>query len=64
MVFAFVITYWLVSIYGCLTMPVKMDSTNLLLRDSPLNNVAWLYEKYLWSEGSLVTFEIFLLRPT
>uniref|UniRef100_A0A0N4U1D9 SSD domain-containing protein n=1 Tax=Dracunculus medinensis TaxID=318479 RepID=A0A0N4U1D9_DRAME len=61
MVFAFVITYWLVSIYGCLTMPVKMDSTNLLLRDSPLNNVAWLYEKYLWSEGSL--FFVFINNP-
>ncbi|VDD91725.1 unnamed protein product [Enterobius vermicularis] len=48
------ILYWSASIYGCLKMEIKMDSTNLILKDSPLNNVAWIYERYLWRQGSLV----------
>lgn len=51
--------YWIVAIYNCHRMTIKMDSTNLLLRDSPLNNVAWIYERYLWREGSLVNFSFF-----
>lgn len=46
--------YWAASTYGCLNMDVKMDTTNLILKDSPLNHIAYIYEKYLWSEGQLV----------
>uniref|UniRef100_A0A915C1G2 SSD domain-containing protein n=1 Tax=Parascaris univalens TaxID=6257 RepID=A0A915C1G2_PARUN len=53
--------YWIAAIYNCHRMTVKMDSTNLLLRDSPLNNVAWIYERYLWREGSLV--HVFINNP-
>lgn len=31
-----------------------MDTTNLVAKDSSLNNVAYIYEKFLWSEGQLV----------
>ncbi|PAV91436.1 hypothetical protein WR25_06406 isoform G [Diploscapter pachys] len=46
--------YWTVSLYGCTRMEVKMDTTNLVAKDSSLNNVAYIYEKFLWSEGQLV----------
>ncbi|CAI4225069.1 unnamed protein product [Auanema sp. JU1783] len=48
------IAYWTASLYGCANMEIKMDTTNLVMKDSPLHNVAHIYEKYLWSEGQLV----------
>uniref|UniRef100_A0A1I7XIE4 SSD domain-containing protein n=1 Tax=Heterorhabditis bacteriophora TaxID=37862 RepID=A0A1I7XIE4_HETBA len=48
------IIYWTASLYGCMQMEVKMDTTNLVMKDSQLQHVAFLYEKYLWSEGQLV----------
>uniref|UniRef100_A0A0N5AXW8 SSD domain-containing protein n=1 Tax=Syphacia muris TaxID=451379 RepID=A0A0N5AXW8_9BILA len=59
--FLILIAYWGVSIYGFVKMEVKMDSTNLILKDSPLNNVAWIYERYLWRQGSLVI--VFVNNP-
>ncbi|VDM50212.1 unnamed protein product [Toxocara canis] len=55
------LVYWTAAVYGCRRMNIKMDSTNLLLRDSPLNNVGWIYERYLWREGSLVL--VFVNNP-
>ncbi|PAV91531.1 hypothetical protein WR25_24572 [Diploscapter pachys] len=49
-----ILFYWTVSLYGCTRMEVKMDTTNLVAKDSSLNNVAYIYEKFLWSEGQLV----------
>ncbi|KAK6758404.1 hypothetical protein RB195_015926 [Necator americanus] len=48
------IIYWAASIYGCLKMEIRMDTTNLVLKDSPLHNVAYVYENFLWKEGQLV----------
>lgn len=62
MILIALLLYWIVAIYNCHRMTIKMDSTNLLLRDSPLNNVAWIYERYLWREGSLVNFQFFFVR--
>ncbi|KAK0411947.1 hypothetical protein QR680_005936 [Steinernema hermaphroditum] len=49
-----ILIYWYYSIQGCLTMEIRMDSTNLILKDSPLANTAYVYEKYLWRQGTLV----------
>ncbi|WKY12896.1 hypothetical protein Q1695_004034 [Nippostrongylus brasiliensis] len=48
------IFYWLASIYGCMKMEIRMDTTNLVMKDSPLHNVAYIYENFLWKEGQLV----------
>ncbi|CAL2043930.1 unnamed protein product [Caenorhabditis brenneri] len=53
--------YWTASYYGCKTMEIKMDTTNLIMNDSPLNNIAWIYERFLWSEGQLVL--VFVNNP-
>ncbi|CAD6186807.1 unnamed protein product [Caenorhabditis auriculariae] len=55
------IVYWSASVYGCMNMEVKMDTTNLVMKESALNNVAYIYEKFLWSEGQLVL--IFVNNP-
>ncbi|TKR87382.1 hypothetical protein L596_011787 [Steinernema carpocapsae] len=49
-----VMVYWYFSIQGCLTMEIRMDSSNLILSDSPLKSTAWVYEHYLWKQGTLV----------
>ncbi|CAB3398104.1 unnamed protein product [Caenorhabditis bovis] len=46
--------YWTASIWGCQHMEIKMDTTNLIMKNSPLHNIAYIYETYLWSEGQLV----------
>ncbi|KJH46706.1 patched family protein [Dictyocaulus viviparus] len=51
---AILIVYWATSIYGCLKMEVRMDTTNLVMKKSPLHNVAYVYENFLWKEGQLV----------
>ncbi|VDL82537.1 unnamed protein product [Nippostrongylus brasiliensis] len=48
------IFYWLASIYGCMKMEIRMDTTNLVMKNSPLHNVAYIYENFLWKEGQLV----------
>ncbi|CTQ86901.1 SSD domain-containing protein [Caenorhabditis elegans] len=53
--------YWTASYYGCKTMEIKMDTTNLIMNDSPLNHIAWIYERFLWSEGQLVM--VFVNNP-
>uniref|UniRef100_A0A8R1DPB4 SSD domain-containing protein n=2 Tax=Caenorhabditis japonica TaxID=281687 RepID=A0A8R1DPB4_CAEJA len=55
------IGYWTASYHGCKTMEIKMDTTNLIMRNSPLNNIAWIYERFLWSEGQLVL--VFVNNP-
>ncbi|ETN70385.1 patched family protein, partial [Necator americanus] len=52
------IIYWAASIYGCLKMEIRMDTTNLVLKDSPLHNVAYVYENFLWKEGQLVSLSL------
>uniref|UniRef100_A0A1I7Y8Y4 SSD domain-containing protein n=1 Tax=Steinernema glaseri TaxID=37863 RepID=A0A1I7Y8Y4_9BILA len=49
-----ILFYWYFSIQGCLTMEIRMDSTNLILKDSPLQTTAYVYENYLWRQGMLV----------
>ncbi|KHJ93042.1 patched family protein [Oesophagostomum dentatum] len=51
---AILIVYWVASVYGCLKMEIRMDTTNLVMRDSPLHNIAFVYENFLWKEGQLV----------
>ncbi|KAK6042046.1 patched family protein [Cooperia oncophora] len=53
--------YWIASIYGCMKMEIRMDTTNLILRESPLHNVAYIYENFLWKEGQLVL--VFVNNP-
>ncbi|CAI5453366.1 unnamed protein product [Caenorhabditis angaria] len=61
-VLLFILTlYWSASIWGCQKMQIKMDTTNLIMKDSPLNDVAYIYETYLWSEGQLVL--VFVNNP-
>ncbi|VDK42943.1 unnamed protein product [Cylicostephanus goldi] len=55
------ILYWAASIYGCLKMEIRMDTTNLVMRDSPLHNIAYVYENILWKEGQLVL--VFVNKP-
>ncbi|KAK6018113.1 patched family protein, partial [Ostertagia ostertagi] len=58
---SFLIGYWLASLYGCLKMEIRMDTTNLIMKDSPLHNVAYIYENFLWKEGQLVL--VFVNNP-
>ncbi|GMS80092.1 hypothetical protein PENTCL1PPCAC_2267, partial [Pristionchus entomophagus] len=46
--------YWGVSLYGCKEMELRMDTTHLVMKSSPLNDVAYVYERFLWTEGQLV----------
>ncbi|EPB79954.1 patched family protein [Ancylostoma ceylanicum] len=55
------IFYWIASLYGCQKMEIRMDTTNLVMKDSPLHNVAYVYENFLWKEGQLVL--VFVNNP-
>ncbi|RCN39422.1 patched family protein [Ancylostoma caninum] len=55
------IFYWIASLYGCQKMEIRMDTTNLVMKDSPLHNVAFVYENFLWKEGQLVL--VFVNNP-
>lgn len=55
------IFYWLASLYGCMKMEIRMDTTNLVMKDSPLHHVAYIYENFLWKEGQLVL--VFVNNP-
>uniref|UniRef100_A0A0K0D002 SERPIN domain-containing protein n=1 Tax=Angiostrongylus cantonensis TaxID=6313 RepID=A0A0K0D002_ANGCA len=35
-------------------MEIRMDSTKLVMKESPLHNVVYVYENFLWKEGQLV----------
>ncbi|XGW06923.1 hypothetical protein V3C99_016883, partial [Haemonchus contortus] len=53
--------YWAASLYGCFKMEIRMDTTNLIMKGSPLHNVAYIYENFLWKEGQLVM--VFVNNP-
>ncbi|KAF8385642.1 ptr-16 [Pristionchus pacificus] len=52
--FLILCVYWGISLYGCKEMELRMDTTHLVMKSSPLNDVAYVYERFLWTEGQLV----------
>ncbi|CAJ0569337.1 unnamed protein product, partial [Mesorhabditis spiculigera] len=46
--------YWYVSYKGCASMEIKMDTANLVPKDSRLIGIKYIYEQFVWREGQLI----------
>ncbi|CAJ0562019.1 unnamed protein product, partial [Mesorhabditis spiculigera] len=44
--------YWYVSYKGCASMEIKMDTANLVPKDSRLIGIKYIYEQFVWRDRS------------
>uniref|UniRef100_A0A914WR29 SSD domain-containing protein n=1 Tax=Plectus sambesii TaxID=2011161 RepID=A0A914WR29_9BILA len=51
LVYGIAIIYWMTAAYGWSKMQLKMDASNLILGDSPMRSIEWVYSTFTWRQA-------------